>query len=924
MVKPLELLFEVVFSIANRIVGHPGWAIVILSLAVNFLVLPLCRRADEVQRQQRDLEAKLADGIAHIKKSFKGDERMMMLQAFYDQNGYSPLSVFRGSVSILLQIPFFMAAYRFLSHLMLLRGVSFGPIHDLGTPDRMLEIAGFGINILPIVMTLINLISGYIYAKGLPLKTKLQMYGITLIFFVLLYNSPSGLGFYWTLNNLFSLLKNIFNGFKRPGFVLACIVAAAGGIIMLFVNTIYDAPYHARALRLTVFGAVLVIPLIAVIIKGRRPSYLAKLFKTLDYSNDNRNLFVLSGFFLTMFLGLLIPSTVIKASPFEFIDVISYRTPNYYVMVAMFTAAGFFLGWGGIFFSLSRPHVRTVESLVYWSACPACAVTYLFFGKKLGNLSTDLIYDEPFTFTAKQQIFNGLAVFIAVAVAVLLATMFKRVSEALAFALLATTIGIGVYNMTLSERAFNKVSMGSDSEMASIPLSTEGHNVMVIMIDRAPGYLVPYIFEELPQLREQFDGFTYYPHTLSFGSHTKFASPALFGGYEYMPSMLCADTDRTLVEKHDEALSVLPVLFGDNGYEITVCDPPFAGYEWTPNLEIFTDEGYEDINAYITKGRFVNFDADFSAQQNALWERNFFCYSVFKTCPLFLARSIYNQGNYNQADVGFAASGDTEEEFTMPQTVDNKSQATGVTQIFMNAYTALLNLDYITEIRHNDDDTFMYINNMTAHNTMLLDEPSYEPSEIVDNREYDLVHQDRFAPTVNGYSLYMNSAPAMAHYQCNAATYIQLGYYFDYLRQMGVWDNTRIIVVSDHGPTADMFGGHTIVRDINMESYNCLLMVKDFGSSGFNVCEDFMTNADVPYLATNGIIDNVVNPFTGNALTMNGKTDYPMLIYDSEDWNVNGDAIAGADAYAFSEGDWYSFSGEHIFDRASWEFVETR
>ena len=925
VIRPLELFFEVVFSIAHRIVGHPGFAIIILSLAVNFLVLPLYKRADEVQREERNLEESLAAGIAHIKKTFKGDERMMMLNTYYAQNNYSPLYVLKGSVSLLLQIPFFMAAYRFLSNLKLLRGVSFGPIHDLGAPDQMLVIFGIGINVLPILMTLINFISGYIYTKGMPLKSKIQLYAMALVFLVLLYNSPSGLAFYWTLNNVFSMLKNVFYRFKRPGFVLACVIAAAGAIIMLYVNTIYDSPYHARQLRLTVFGAVLIVPLIIVLLKGKRPSYIAKLLKGFKYSKHNRTIFILSGLFLSVLTGLLIPSSVIKTSPSEFIDVITYRSPNYYVVTAFLLAAGVFLVWGGIFFALGRPHTRTILSLLWWSACPASAVTYLFFGKNLGNLSSDLIYDESFTFVAQQQVINALAVFCAVAAALILASVFKRITEVVVFAFFAAALTMSIINMNSIERAFNKVSLGSVSELASVPLSTDGQNVMVIMLDRAPGYFVPVIFEEIPELQEQFDGFTFYPNTLSFGSHTKFAAPALFGGYEYTPEAICSNTEQTLIEKHDEALSVLPVLFRDNGYEVTICDPPFAGYEWTPNLDVFTGDLYEGIASYITKGRFVNFDADFSAQQSALWERNFFCYSLFKTCPLFLQRSLYNQGNYNQADSGFSSSVDADEVFTTPQTVANKSESTGVSQVFLNAYTVLTNLDLITDVSDSTQNTFMYINNVTPHNTMMLQEPEYEPAQIVDNREYDEQNASRFSNPVGGYDFYMNSASAMSHYQCNAASYIQLGIYFDYLREMGVWDNTRIIIVSDHGPTVDMFGGHTIVRDVNMESFNCLLMVKDFGATGFNVCEDFMTNADVPYLATVGVIDNAVNPFTGNPLTMDGKTDFPMLIYDSEDWNVEGaDTIADADAYTFSEGDWYAFTGDRIFNRSSWEFDGTR
>ena len=62
-IYPLELFFEVVFSIGNRVTGHPGLAIILLSLAVNFLVLPLYKRADEVQKEERELEDNLAPGI---------------------------------------------------------------------------------------------------------------------------------------------------------------------------------------------------------------------------------------------------------------------------------------------------------------------------------------------------------------------------------------------------------------------------------------------------------------------------------------------------------------------------------------------------------------------------------------------------------------------------------------------------------------------------------------------------------------------------------------------------------------------------------------------------------------------------------------------------------------------------------------------
>ena len=70
IISPLELLFEVIFVIANRIIGNEGLAIVFLSLAVNFLVLPLYKRTDELQAEERDIQAKMAYRIKRTKQTF--------------------------------------------------------------------------------------------------------------------------------------------------------------------------------------------------------------------------------------------------------------------------------------------------------------------------------------------------------------------------------------------------------------------------------------------------------------------------------------------------------------------------------------------------------------------------------------------------------------------------------------------------------------------------------------------------------------------------------------------------------------------------------------------------------------------------------------------------------------------------------------
>ena len=57
--KPLELVFEVVYMLAYKMVDNPGMSIIVLSLFMNFLVLPLYMRADAIQEEEHAIEKKL-------------------------------------------------------------------------------------------------------------------------------------------------------------------------------------------------------------------------------------------------------------------------------------------------------------------------------------------------------------------------------------------------------------------------------------------------------------------------------------------------------------------------------------------------------------------------------------------------------------------------------------------------------------------------------------------------------------------------------------------------------------------------------------------------------------------------------------------------------------------------------------------------
>lgn len=410
-IGPLKLIFEIIFEFANRLVGHPGLAIIFLSLMMNILVLPLYRRADAMQEESRDVEAKLSEGVAHIKKTFSGDERMMILQTYYRQNNYKPTNALNGSVSLLLEIPFFMAAYQFLSHLDILNGVSFGPIKDLGAPDGLIVIGGIAINLLPILMTLVNVISSAMYLKGFPLKTKIQLYSMAAFFLVFLYTSPSCLVFYWTLNNVFSLVKTIFYKLKNPQKVLNFLMSAVGLALLVFVAFFYETESVKRQLFIAVVGIGLQLPLIISLAKSK----LKLAEKAGKEAQPNSKLFWLGAIFMTVLVGLLIPSTFISASPQEFVDITYFHNPMWYIVNACCLAAGTFIVWFGVFYWISSPKGKVVFDKLVWVMSGVMLVNYMFFGTNLGNISAKLQYDEGMVFKLSETLINiGVVVVLAV------------------------------------------------------------------------------------------------------------------------------------------------------------------------------------------------------------------------------------------------------------------------------------------------------------------------------------------------------------------------------------------------------------------------------------------------------------------------------------------------------------------------------
>lgn len=209
IISPFAKIIEVIFLWLFSLVRNYGLSLILLSVIINVILFPFYHIADKIEKKEKNIQEKMKPKIDEFKSVYKGYEQHLYIKNVYRLNDYHPLYSLRGLVSLIIQIPFFMGAYQYLSSYTGFNNISFLMIKDLSSPDALVKLGTFSINFLPILMTAFNLISGYVYSKGTQLSEKITIIVIAIFFLIILYNSPASLLVYWTMNNLFSLIKNM-------------------------------------------------------------------------------------------------------------------------------------------------------------------------------------------------------------------------------------------------------------------------------------------------------------------------------------------------------------------------------------------------------------------------------------------------------------------------------------------------------------------------------------------------------------------------------------------------------------------------------------------------------------------------------------------------------------------------------------------
>ncbi|MBI9066756.1 MAG: membrane protein insertase YidC [Salinivirgaceae bacterium] len=964
IISPFIFIIKETFLLSYQLTGNYGISIILLSFFISLLLLPIFILIEKAKKKNDSLKLKMKPLIDEIKRCYKGQERFYYLKTLNRQYNYSPFKALIPILSLLLQIPFFIAAYQFLENYEPLAGVSFLFIKNLNAPDAL-----FGaINILPIAMTVVNLLTAYFYTRHGNTSERKQMLVIAGVFLVLLFNLPSGLVLYWAMNNVFSFfrlfitnrevfrkkkaitseegrsyiklklqIRNIFPTLKKI-FIATTIVASLSQLNWSFQNN-----FDQIILRLfgsVLFGFIITIAfgVFSFTYKKYKPQlqdikikpsyfysllffalyfwaagefyFLNKNFILLKISlvflvcfqiigivyilrniSTNQNILyqiasfaLLFSFICQLFLGYVYIShneinltlSNIKMSVtdsslselifcgmlFSFFTIFFYSKEhsikfsipdesNWFIyLLSIFYISGLLYFWHPLLIFSSHPQafdfpainilqnnlnlfiIFNTIALIFYLLSPLkikktillsilCLVIIVFVNSSIIPLDLGSLQETRFSEHEKLAISPGYFILEAIFILALFYTVLwflkKKRNVIIKYFLIILNLFLILQSLYSSIQTGNFFNSGkeitntkSNLIQGEFSFSKNHKNVVFYLADGVQGWFIKQIMEENPDLKETFSGFTWYPNTLSISNFTHSSVPSLMGGFNNSVANMNADTERNIEEKVTDASIKFYNKIKSKGFTFTSTYMHHSKIDKS-EFDIYIPGWYSNWERWSHK---LNL-----GPLNEIWYSRLTENAIFYSVPIFLKPKIYNNKEWLQFYKKYFSSIDS-------LATKQKSPSS------FKKYNFIRLLPFISNTK-TDKPSFIYIHDQAAHN----------PWNIVNNKG----------------KMIQNVSP----YENNKWIIEQLGKWIEWMKENDVYNNTRIVVVSDHGPSWGQYDGEFDLnspvnwdkddpKKISHDRYwrlNALLMEKDYDSQG-ELIEDWrlMSNADAPAL----------------------------------------------------------------------------
>ncbi len=863
---PFQVFIEIFFMIFIKILrNNIGLIIILLSVVLNLFFIYFYKPYNFfcVSEIKNPLLKNIANGR-------KIGEKISVI-----------FSIIKPYIFLILYSFLFIAAYDYFINTTYLEKSSFFIIKDLNQPDQLIKIGTVTLNLFPVLMLIFAIVSVFIpfilYKRKIIICRAAAFIILFLLFFFILYNSPSGLALFWIVTGLFLLFINILSSLKSSGKIFKALIVFSCILFLLFFIKRFNN------FKIKYMIALIVIDITVMLIALKKEA-IKKFFENscfLSRDKDLCSLYKYSSIILFILTGLAVPFLLLASSPTEF------DNPTDMIIRTILQAGSIFIVFSFLVWTFSTLPMRRFLSLfLSFIAVLAFFCCFIFMGK-YGAMAPGFVFDSWEQFDRSKDLIKSI---LAVVLSFLTIFIIFRINklrwlkDGFIILCLSLVVMSGVNLFTIikeytllnsrSDRLADKDS-SNEKRYNIFNFSKTGKNIFILFLDKAPGHTFSYALDLKPSLKKDFDGFVWYPNTISFGPNTLFGLPAMIGGYEYTPLQINERKNISLKDKVNESLKVLPAIFGEAGYNVVVTDPSYSNLSWIPDTSIY--DSMENVKAYNITGIFRNRFNKENTERNKGFSKIFdhdimMRFSIFRILPPFLRPLLYYDGNWLKL-VGSSSY--------------NQS---------IKHYPNLLYLEDLCSI-NDAGNNFNIMMNEATHNPGPYDKNFELTAKPVEYSDDDI---KKFGSSGNVKYIYAYTAALSA-----------ISGWFEWLKKEEIYDNTKIIIVSDHGWSFN----EKILDSWVQENYNPLLLVKDFNSRGSIVRSDqFMTNADVPAIAVKSL-DNPINPYTGETIDSSPKDEE--IFVASGHW-----AVKSQKEDSLVIGTIFEVKNKNIFDSENWVSIK--
>ncbi|MBU4270060.1 membrane protein insertase YidC [Candidatus Dependentiae bacterium] len=192
MLKLLQYLYS--------LVGNFGVAIILMSIILKLPFVPLSISS----RKKLEEYQKHTPAINKIRQKYKGNPELLNqeLMKYHKDHDISLSTQFVGCLPLLLQMPILFSLYRVLGNYIELYQAPFaGWITNLSAADPFY--------VLPVLMG----ISTFVQQAMTPVKDasqKVMLFVMPIFLTIIFFNFPAGLVLYWLMNNLLTIIEDLF------------------------------------------------------------------------------------------------------------------------------------------------------------------------------------------------------------------------------------------------------------------------------------------------------------------------------------------------------------------------------------------------------------------------------------------------------------------------------------------------------------------------------------------------------------------------------------------------------------------------------------------------------------------------------------------------------------------------------------------